>query len=80
MTKKAYMERLERAYAEGRISIEAYDAGIMNADIFCDDDEEDYYSQIPETYAEIEYEDMDTPEAILGARFDDMNLTRYLER
>ena len=81
MTRREYMRRLEDAYSAGRISGEAYDAGIMNADIFCDDDDDGYLlSQIPETYAEIEYEDMDSPEAILGARFDDMNLMRYLER
>ena len=36
--------------------------------------------QIPRTYAEIEYDDFDSPEAIMGARFDDMNFLRYFER
>lgn len=36
--------------------------------------------QIPRTYAEIEYNDFDDPEAIAGARFDDMNYLRYRER
>jgi hypothetical protein len=36
--------------------------------------------QIPRTYAEIEYDDFDDPEAIMGARFDDMNYLRYRER
>ena len=36
--------------------------------------------QIPRTYAEIEYDDFDDPEAIMGARFDDMNYLRYFER
>ena len=36
--------------------------------------------QIPRTYAEIEYNDFDDPEAIMGARFDDMNYLRYRER
>lgn len=36
--------------------------------------------QIPRTYAEIEYNDFDDPEAIIGARFDDMNFLRYFER
>ena len=81
MTRHEYMKRLEEALAAGRISEEAYDAAAMNADIFCDDDDDDdMYTQIPDTYAEIEYEDMDSPEAILGARFDDMNYTRYFER
>lgn len=36
--------------------------------------------QIPSTYAEVEYDDFDDPEAIMGARFDDMNYMRYFER
>ena len=36
--------------------------------------------QIPRTYAEIEYNDFDNPEATMGARFDDMNYLRYFER
>ena len=36
--------------------------------------------QIPSTYAEIEYDDFDDSEAIMGARFDDMNYMRYFER
>lgn len=39
-----------------------------------------FESQLPDTYAEIEYEDFDNPEAIDGARFDDMNYLRYTER
>ena len=37
-------------------------------------------SNLPSTYAEIEYEGFDSPEAIDGARFDDMNYLRYTER
>lgn len=36
--------------------------------------------QIPRTYTEIEYDDFDDPEAIMGARFDDMNFLRYFEK
>lgn len=36
--------------------------------------------QIPRTYAEVEYEDFDSEEAVMGARFDDMNFLRYFER
>lgn len=35
---------------------------------------------LPRTYAEIEYEDLDTPEALEGCHFDDMNYLRYRER
>ena len=41
MRKSEYMKRLEKAYSAGKISAEAYDAGIMNADAFCDDEEEE---------------------------------------
>ena len=78
MSRTEYMKRLEDAYHSGRISAEAYDAGVMNADVFCDD--EDEFENLPAAYAEIEYSDIDNPEAILGARFDDLNLMRYMER
>ena len=37
-------------------------------------------SFLPRTYAEIEYDDLDTPEAMSGCHFDDMNYLRYRER
>ena len=37
-------------------------------------------SFLPRTYAEIEYNDLDTPEAMSGCHFDDMNYLRYRER
>ena len=80
MTKQEYMMRLEQAYTSGRIDGAAYDAGVINADIFCDDDEEDNRCGLPSTYAEIEYSDMDSKEAYEGCRFDDMNFMRYTER
>lgn len=36
--------------------------------------------QIPPTYAEIEYNDFESAEAVMGSRFDDINFLRYLER
>lgn len=77
MKRSEYMERALDALNEGRINEEAYDAACMNADVFCDDDEDD---NLPSSYAEIEYNDFDNPEAILGARFDDMNYRHYTER
>lgn len=46
MSKDKYLEEATRAYNEGRISAEAYDACIANADIFTDtgDDEGVDYS------------------------------------
>ena len=51
---------------------------VENADVFCDEDEREY--SLPSTYAEVEYDNFDNPEAIDGARFDDMNYLRYTER
>lgn len=41
MKRSEYLERAFEAYNSGRVSEEAYDAMIMNADAFCDEDEED---------------------------------------
>ena len=83
MKRNEYFKRALELYDSGQGSGEVYDAMIMNADCFCDEDdeedEEDGYG-LPRTYAEIEYDDFDNPEAIAGARFDDMNFTRYMER
>ena len=77
MSRAEYFERLAEAFEAGLISEEAYNAGVDNADIFCDDD----YEQLPEWYAEIEYADpWGDPEAYEGMRFDDMNYLRYTER
>lgn len=35
---------------------------------------------LPEEYAEIEYDEFESAEAIDGARFDDLNYTHYTER
>lgn len=85
MTRSEYVRRASAALDEGRINEETYDAMIMNTDIFCDEDDEDdeddkHVSNLPDTYAEIDYDDFSDPEAILGARFDDMNYARYMER
>ena len=41
---------------------------------------QDRDDHLPSTYAEIEYDDFDNPEAIEGAKFDDMNFRWYMER
>ena len=67
MTKRELLEALE-----------SYDMDEeLNMDEFANPN---MYEQIPSTYAEIEYDDFDDPEAIMGARFDDMNFMRYFER
>lgn len=78
MKRSEYLKRAFEAYNEGRVSGEVYDSMVMNADVFCDEDE--YEGNLPSTYAEVEYSDFDSPEAIDGARFDDMNYLRYTER
>lgn len=53
---------------------------------FCEDlfdemrREEDNDSRLPDSYAEVEYDDIDSMEAYEGMRFDDMNYSRYMER
>lgn len=78
MKRNEYLSRAFEAYNQGRISSEAYDSMVMNADVFCDED--DYEDGLPSTYAEIKYSDFDNAEAIEGAKFDDMNYLRYTER
>ena len=78
MTKNEYLRKAQEAYGNERISAEIYDTMIDNADIFCDEEDDDSF--LPRTYAEIEYDDLDTPEAMAGCRFDDMNYLRYRER
>ena len=43
MTKSEYMKQLFKLYNSGEISEEAYDAGVMNADIFCDEESEESF-------------------------------------
>ncbi len=78
MKRSEYLQRAFEAYNDGRISREVYDGMVESADVFCDEEEREY--GIPSTYAEVEYDDFDNPEAIAGARFDDMNYLRYTER
>lgn len=41
MNKFEYMANIFKAFNEGRISEEAYDAAMMNVEAFCYDDEEE---------------------------------------
>ena len=80
MTRIEYFETTQRLYDEGKISAEAYDALWLNAEELIDEDDDD---RLPRTYAELEYtsEQLESdPIAIEGARFDDMNYLRYMER
>ena len=77
MTKSEYLQKAQDAFDTGRVDEETYDAMLINIDIFCDDDEDEH---LPSWYAEVEYDDFDNPEAIEGAKFDDMNYLRYTER
>ena len=78
MKKDEYFRAASELYDSGKIDGEVYDAMVMNADEFCEDSDED--CNLPSTYAEIEYDDFDSLEAMDGARFDDMNYLRYMER
>ena len=78
MTKSECLQRALEAYDTGRVDEATYDAMVLNADIFCDEDDGD--DRLPSWYAEVEYDDFDNLEAIEGAKFDDMNYRRYTER
>ena len=80
MKRQEYLRRAFKAFNEGTVSEEAYDAMLENADVFCDDDDDDAEYGLPDTYAEVEYDDFDSYEAVYGARWDDMNYLHYLER
>lgn len=41
MHKGEYLQRMFCVYNEGRISAEVYDSMVMNADVFCDEDDKD---------------------------------------
>lgn len=45
-----------------------------------DEHDDDGDERLPRGYCEIEYDDMESEEAVLGCRFDDMNYLRYMER
>ena len=77
MTREKYLKRIETAYETGEISKNVYETMIRFINELFDEEED---VELPEEYAEVEYDDFEDPEAILGARFDDANFTRYLER
>lgn len=80
MTRNEYHEVAFKLQVEGKISDDVFWAILENADVFCDDDEDEDDDWLPQTYAEVEYDDFDSPEAVDGARWDDMNYLRYRER
>lgn len=41
MKASVYLQSLETALANGRITEEAYDAAIMNLEVFCEEDDEE---------------------------------------
>jgi len=79
MSRNEYFKKVLELYNTGQINEETCDVMIMNADAFCDEEECGSYG-LPSTYAEVEYDDFNTAEAVDGARFDDMNYLRYTER
>lgn len=81
MKKSEYLQRAFELLNDNKISEEVYDAMIMNSEVFCEEDEEEY--GLPHTYAELEYSSerlFSDPEAIDGAKWDDMNYIHYMER
>ena len=55
MKKSEYLQRATKAYDTGRIDAETYDSMLMNADIFCEEDDEDYPSSY---YDKDEYDNL----------------------
>lgn len=41
MKKVTYLKQLFEAYNSGRISVESYEAGLMNIETFCEEEEEE---------------------------------------
>lgn len=80
MTRYDYIKSVQDAYDSGRVDGATYDIMMQNADIFTDDEFDDEHYQLPPSYSEIEYNDFDDMEAVMGARFDDLNYLRYTER
>lgn len=81
MKKSEYLQRAFELLNDDKISEEVYDAMIMNSEVFCEEDEEE--CELPHTYTELEYSSerlFSDPEAIDGARWDDMNYRHYMER
>lgn len=80
MTRNEYIEKARELYENGEISAEAFEAMITNADVFAEEEDCRNDFGLPPWYAEIEYDDLNSLEAVQGMRFDDMNYMRYMER
>ena len=80
MTRNEYFKRALELLNSDNITVEVYDAMLMNADCFVDEEDVGIDPRFPKGYAEIEYSDFENAEAVSGARFDDMNYQRYIER
>ncbi len=82
MKRAEYLNRAFEALSSGRVIKEAYDAMIQNADIFCELEDDDEWG-LPGTYAEIDYSSErfeSDPEAIDGAKWNDMNYSHFIEK
>ena len=77
MTKNEYLRKAQKAYDNGTISAEAYDTMVENVDVFCNEDDEDY-GFLPRTYAEIEYDDMDTADEDKINSVEELNISNQL--
>jgi len=80
MKREIYMERARKLFEEDKIDADVFWAMMENADVFCEDDDEYEEDRLPQSYAEIEYDEYDSYEAVVGSRWDDMNYQHYMER
>ena len=76
MTRSEYVDIILSLHENGRISESTMDEMIGCSSAFMGERDE----RFPASYAEIEYDDMESEEAVMGCHFDDMNYLRYYER
>lgn len=79
MTPNEYFSILGKLCDDGVISENTFNE-MMNCSEAFSDEYDEWDSRFPHSYAEVEYDDLETEEAAIGMAFDDMNYLRYYER
>lgn len=62
-----------------QMAVDALNEQIKNRSVNGPAEDHEEYG-LPSWYAEVEYEDLNSLEAVQGMKFDDMNYMRYMER
>ena len=79
MTPNEYFRKLGELCDSGKISEDTFNEMVNMSEDFCDEYDE-WDSRFPKGYCEVEYDDMESEEAVAGCAFDDMNFLRHFER